>query len=629
MRFGVEPFPSQDLARAAFIGWLPIAIVNAVFASRTEVQLTGLQRAVYQLYDAGQIVALAAATWLLALLVTRLRLRRAARALLGSAIVLAICYALLGGDLESFIERNEDSTAPWRFIFAAVAASGVLGSLTLGWLLVRAPRVRGVPLGAVLGVLAGLAIAVGNHLVLVLDYPGFHFAFAWCAASLIGMSSLAWLGERRPSRRGAAAVFALSVLALLSIALPAGAVVRTALLRSSGAVAAPFVTQGWARFQRGHADPKALRSAWFKSRRGLPAIPPQRLPGRPSAPIVILLTLDAVRSDIVELKEHRRAVPNLRAMAKRSTRFGRAWSPTSCTGPTLKQLFLGTYYSQHVKGINPGPYVPALLERGGVHTTHLLTHKVLRRGAKGIGEGFRVERDIGERAVSERVVAEVVAELDKGVTGPRFIYSHIMDAHAPYNRGGRKRNKKKAYIAEVSVVDAAIGTLRAAIAERKLTERTYLIVTADHGEAFNEHGRRYHAKTMYEEMIWVPLLIEGPGVKPHHVMHPVTLLDLSPTILDLFELPTPGHFMGESLIPFLRGETPKLSRPVAADAHNEIRVMLFDERMKAIIDYKSGTEELYDLKEDPAEKLNLAERADAAAYFATLREFFQNLDKPK
>jgi arylsulfatase A-like enzyme len=504
----------------------------------------------------------------------------------------------------------------------------VLASITAGWLLVSAPRVRGVPIGPVLGVLAGLAIAVANHLVLILDYPGFHFTFAWCAASLIGMSALAWLGERRPSRRWAAAVFALSMLALLSIALPAGAVVRTALLRSSGAVAAPFVAQGWARFQSGHADPNALRAAWFKSRRGVPAIPPQRLPGQATAPIVILLTLDAVRADIVQLEEHRAAVPNLRAMAKRSTDFRRAWSPTSCTGPTLKQLFLGTYYSQHVKGINPGPYLPALLERAGVHTTHLLTHDVLKRG-KGIGEGFGVERGIGERAVSEKVVAKVVAELDEDATGPRFIYSHILDAHAPYNRGGKMRDRKKAYIAEVSIVDAAIGTLRAAIAERKLTDRTYLIATADHGEAFMEHGRKFHAKTMYEEMIRVPLLIEGPGVKPRRVTRPVTLLDLSPTILDLFELPTPGHFMGESLIPFLRGETPKLSRPVAADAHNQIRVMLFDERMKAIIDYKSGTEELYDLKEDPEEKRNLAERADAAGYFATLREFFANLDKPQ
>lgn len=628
MRFRLEPFAPSDLARAAFIGWLPIVAVNAVFAAHAGVELTGLQRAVHHLYDGGQIVALAVASWLLVQLVTRLRLPRLARALLGAVIVLAICYALLGGDLESFIERNEDSTAPWRWIFAAVTTAGVLGSITAGWLLARAPRVRGVPIGAVLGVLAGFGLAVGNHLVLILDYPGFHFTFAWCAAALIGMSSLAWLGERRPSRPVVAAAFALSVLALLSIALPARAVVRTALLRSSGAVAAPFVAQGWALLQSGKADPKALRSEWFKSRRNAPAVPAQRLPGKASAPIVILLTIDALRSDIVVHAKHRSAVPNLRAMAKRSTNFGRVWSPASCTGPTLKQLFLGVHFSQFVKGVNPGPYFPALLERAGVHTTHLRTHKVLARG-EGIAEGFNVERNIGWHAVSEKVVAEVLAELDTNAKGPRFIYSHILDAHAPYDRGGKMRNQKKAYIAEVTIVDAAIGALRAALAERKLTDRTYLIVSADHGEAFMEHGRRYHARTMYEEMIRVPLLIEGPGVKPGFVKRAITLLDLPPTILNLFDLPTPGHYMGESLIPFLRGETPKLTRPVAADAHNEIRVMLFDERMKAIIDYRQGTEELYDLKKDPKEKHNLAERADAASYFATLREYFNNLDKPK
>jgi len=82
-------------------------------------------------------------------------------------------------------------------------------------------------------------------------------------------------------------------------------------------------------------------------------------------------------------------------------------------------------------------------------------------------------------------------------------------------------------------------------------------------------------------------------------------------------------------MPFLRGEPPKLSRPLATDGQNELRAMLFDERMKAIVDFKQGTEELYDLEEDPGEKDNLAERPDAAKYFATLRAFFENLDKPK
>jgi choline-sulfatase len=126
-------------------------------------------------------------------------------------------------------------------------------------------------------------------------------------------------------------------------------------------------------------------------------------------------------------------------------------------------------------------------------------------------------------------------------------------------------------------------------------------------------------------MIHVPLLIEGPGVVPRRVARPVSLLDLAPTVLSLFGAETPGHFMGQSLVPFMRGEDVQLARPIAADGSRGIRAMLFEERYKAIVDDRRGTEELYDLREDPRERRNLAERPDAARHFATLRAFFGGL----
>ena len=87
--------------------------------------------------------------------------------------------------------------------------------------------------------------------------------------------------------------------------------------------------------------------------------------------------------------------------------------------------------------------------------------------------------------------------------------------------------------------------------------------------------------------------------------------------------------MGQSLVPFINGADPILERPLAADGGRAIRAMLFEDRWKAIVDENLGTEELYDLREDPAEQRNLAEESYAGSYFCTLRAFFAGLNRPR
>jgi arylsulfatase A-like enzyme len=245
---------------------------------------------------------------------------------------------------------------------------------------------------------------------------------------------------------------------------------------------------------------------------------------------------------------------------------------------------------------------------------------------RGICAGFRDEIAAGERASSKPVIAALLKQLPEGSQGPRLLYSHILDPHAPYDLGGARGSPKQRYLGEVAFVDAQIGRLRRALRERGLAERTYLIVTADHGEAFGEHGRDFHASTVYEEMIRIPLLIEGPGIAPRRVQRHVTLFDVGPTVLSLLGVDVPAPFMGQSLQPFLRGEDPRPTRPLAVDGGRAIRAMLFDERFKAIVDFRQGTEELYDLQRDPNERRNLVEQPEAQVYIDTLKAFFGGLN---
>jgi arylsulfatase A-like enzyme len=145
--------------------------------------------------------------------------------------------------------------------------------------------------------------------------------------------------------------------------------------------------------------------------------------------------------------------------------------------------------------------------------------------------------------------------------------------------------------------------------EKGLMDRTTLIVFSDHGEAFGEHGLHHHASSLYDELLRVPLLFVLPKGQAQKVDEPVSLMDVAPTILDLMGAETPGVYMGQSLVPFLRGERPKLLRPIVAEGRLKRAIVLRD-GFKVIHDSRAGYVEVYDLNEDPGEESNLYRDGD-------------------
>ena len=189
----------------------------------------------------------------------------------------------------------------------------------------------------------------------------------------------------------------------------------------------------------------------------------------------------------------------------------------------------------------------------------------------------------------------MIARLTQQGKGPLFLFVHFMDAHSPYNpvsvpEGGPSKER---YLRAVSVVDTQLGRIQKAISDLGLDDRTTMVVTADHGEAFGEHGTHFHGVSVYEELIHVPLLMKTKGAAPRRVDAPVSLIDLGPTVLDFMGLPTPGRFMGQSLAPFLRGERPKLTRPIVSEQRLK-QAMVFPDGIQAIRDIRKGTTEIYD-----------------------------------
>ena len=175
------------------------------------------------------------------------------------------------------------------------------------------------------------------------------------------------------------------------------------------------------------------------------------------------------------------------------------------------------------------------------------------------------------------------------------------------------------------MADAQLGELIGYLEASGRARRTVVIVSADHGEAFGEHGTTHHRLTLYEELVRVPLLIWGPRIAPRRIDTPVSLMDLGPTVLDLFRQPTPGAVMGQSLVPLFTGPSAtkqaELTRPILAEGRLK-KALYLDERLKVIVDDRFHTAELYDLDDDPGELNNLLldDEAERWQHVALLRK---------
>lgn len=626
-----------DAGAAQLIAWGVIALVNQpLLVARLPPAPVGT-RLLHHAFDAGQLVAVGVLSLALVRLgrlglswVPGARWRGwASVGLLGIA-GFVVAMATVGEDVSNLAARYETRLSVVR-VAASLTVALVLASTRLWRRLTPAfLRLAWLPLGA--------AVAVGNALVLVGDYPAVHLLVAWLAALLIGLAlegrELSGPGPR--VRWVGVGLLALAGAASLLVRPPGEVLRRLHALPSS--VVAPLASRlrpSRGGIEIGKVPRQYRRSPWFRDRSRHPAVPSTRpfLPSEP--PIVLLLTVEAMRADVLERGKYKRVLPELHRLRAASAYFTHARATTSATTTSIASVFTCRYYSalrwsdlgdSRVALTDETPRLAELLAQAGVRTVHLATYGRLR-AVNGVGRGFQEERWIpGGRRRSVEVVDRLIADLDAHLHGPYFAYAHFDDSHAPYDRAGKQGKPFDRYVREIGLFDAQLARLRQHLEERGLARRTVIVVAGDHGEAFGEHGTFFHAKTVYEEELRVALLLHVPGQRPLESAVPVTLLDLGPTILDLFGVATPGVCLGESLAPLVAGEPRQLTRPIGIDTGRRIQGLVLADGMKTILDLRKQVVEVYDLTTDPEERIDLAEGGAPAveAAIETTKLFFES-----
>lgn len=375
----------------------------------------------------------------------------------------------------------------------------------------------------------------------------------------------------------------------------------------------------------------------------------------PRAQNLLLITVDALRSDHLGCYGYGLDQDNISALAKKSLVYDNAFTTLPTTQPAMSSIFTSLYPRSHTVRKN-GLVLPEealtlaeILKQNGWSTVAFVSAFPLDKRFQ-LNQGFDDYKDsIGATGKKKSLKFEVDAEhmtnavlkwLNKHpVKSKFFIWIHYFDPHAPYKPPARFANLKSpvagatpslnAYDGEIAFLNEQLGRLFAGLKKSGLSDNTLILMVSDHGEGFDEHGYSGHGWFLYDEVTRVALLVHGPGIRPGRTSVLTQHVDLAPGILDYFGIPIPATFEGKSWWSVLQGkQTPRdavwVERRlppvgVSAEQKTEEQETATEKwayrTATALFIYSSdGANEYYDLTKDPLEKNNIytPNSADAA-----------------
>ncbi len=328
--------------------------------------------------------------------------------------------------------------------------------------------------------------------------------------------------------------------------------------------------------------------------------------------------------------------PNLDRLAREGVRCENVTAVAPITLPSHSSILTGLLPPAHGVRDNGsyalGPGAVTLAERlkTAGYATHAIVSALVLNRRYGLDQGFDAYdddlwgedapklfliRDRPARRTADRFLAWLDGWKREGRGKPFFGWVHFFDPHQPYQPEAQDRPLAPTlYDAEIAGVDRALGRILDRLRGDGLLDDTVVVVTADHGESLGEHGEKTHAVFIYDATIRVPLLLRYPRLLPRASVYagPVSSVDIVPTLLAALGLPGGEATDGANLLPALRGDVPPPARPQYSESLlSEVgfgMAPLHALRSEGFKYVRAPRPELYDLRSDPHELVNLFEK---------------------
>jgi len=367
-------------------------------------------------------------------------------------------------------------------------------------------------------------------------------------------------------------------------------------------------------------------------------------------PNVLLITIDTLRADHLGCYGYGRPTsPEIDRFATTAVRFDNAHSSSSWTLPSLASMQTSLYSTTHgcwkiSSRLEPEFTTGAEMLRDAGFDTAMVACHIFLSAQYGLQQGFTHVDDelvrppadaagaISSPGVTQRGVRFLERKAAAAEDVPWYLWLHYFDPHDTYlpHEGFSEpfgtEKEIDLYDGEIAFTDHHVGRVLRRLEELGLDDDTIVVLTADHGEEFGEHGFQRHGYSLHESAVRIPLLVRVPGAAARVVPDVVSNVDILPTLLEACSIRRPAlegpkcahEIEGRSLLAALRGG----ALGAAHEAVSEVRWhdgqdlrALRSGAWKLVEDQsaerKPDQNALYDLEHDPGARTNLLERDTA------------------